>query len=155
MSNLERKISTHNKSILRETPQQAKNLLKGECLRNNVIYQATVRTNDTKETYIGLTGNRFKTRFNNHTCPLRDNNKRIFTELSKYVWSLRDNNMKYFIDLKIMARANSYSNIGKKCNLCIMEKYFIICKPKTCTLNKRNELASAWRHANKFLIKNG
>ena len=54
-----------------------------------------------------------------------------------------------------MARANSYSNIGKKCNLCIMEKYFIICKPETCTLNKRNELASACRHASKFLIKNG
>ena len=36
-----------------------------------------------------------------------------------------------------------------------MEKYFIICKPVTCTLNKRNELASACRQANKFLIRNG
>ena len=63
--------------------------------------------------------------------------------------------IRYAVDWKIMARATPYSNIGKKCNLCIMEKYFIICKPETCTLNKRNELASACRHANKFLIKNG
>lgn len=165
MPNLERKINTHNKSILRENPQQSERMcncrskpdcpLKGECLSNNVIYQATVKTNDTKETYIGLTGDRFKTRFNNHTCSFRDNNKRNSTELSKHIWSLKDNNIRYAVDWKIMARANPYSNIGKKCNLCIMEKYFIICKPETCTLNKRNELASACRHANKFLIKNG
>jgi hypothetical protein len=165
MPNLERKINTHNKSTLRENPQQPERMcncrskpdcpLKGECLSNNVIYQATVKTNDTKETYIGLTGDRFKTRFNNHTCSFRDNNKRNSTELSKHIWSLKDNNIRYAVDWKIMARANSYSNIGKKCNLCIMEKYFIICKPETCTLNKRNELASACRHANKFLIKNG
>ncbi len=98
MPNLERKINTHNKSTLRENPQQPERMcncrskpdcpLKGECLSNNVIYQATVKTNDTKETYIGLTGDRFKTRFNNHTCSFRDNNKRNSTELSKHIWSL-------------------------------------------------------------------
>ncbi len=61
MPNLERKINTHNKSTLRENPQQPERMcncrskpdcpLKGECLSNNVIYQATVKTNDTKKTY--------------------------------------------------------------------------------------------------------
>ena len=52
-----------------------------------------------------------------------------------------------------MGRAKTYSNMGKKCNLCILERHFIICKTETCSLNKRNELASACRHANRFLIK--
>ena len=117
--------------------------------------QATVKTSDTKETYIGLTGDRFKTRYNNHTCSFRDNSKRNSTELSKYIWSLKDKNINYTVNWKVMGRAKTYSNMGKKCNLCLMEKYFIICKPETCSLNKRNELASACRHANRFLIKNG
>ena len=29
-----------------------------------------------------------------------------------------------------------------------------ICKPELCTLNKRNELSSSCRHANKFLLTN-
>ena len=77
------------------------------------------------------------------------------TELSKHIWSLKDNNIEYSVDWKIMARANSYSNIGKKMQFMYNEKYFIICKPDVCTLNKRNELASACQHAKKFLITNG
>ena len=164
MPNLERRIDAHNKSILRERPQQPEKMcncrskpdcpLKGECSTTNFIYQATVETSDTKETYIGLTGDRFKTRYNNHTCSFRDNSKRNSTELSKYIWSLKDKNINYTVNWKVMGRAKTYSNMGK-CNLCSMEKYFIICKPETCSLNKRNELASACRHANRFLIKNG
>ena len=47
-----------------------------------------------------------------------------------------------------MARENPYSNIGKKCNLCLMGKYFIICKPETYTLIKRNELVHAGMQTN-------
>ena len=103
MPNLERRIDAHNKSILRERPQQPEKIcncrskpdcpLKGECLTTNVIYQATVETSDTKETYIGLTADRFKTRYNNHTCSFRDNSKRNSTELSKYIWSPQDKNI--------------------------------------------------------------
>ena len=32
------------------------------------------------------------------------------------------------------------------------EKFFIMCKPKTVTLNKRNELVSKCRYNNKFLL---
>ena len=38
--------------------------------------------------------------------------------------------------------------------LCLWEKYFIICNAELVTLNKRNELATSCRHANKFLLKN-
>ena len=127
--------------------------LSGDCLIQNVVYQATVESPTRKETYIGLTANQFKTRFRNHTASFRNENKRNATELSKYIWSLKDAKTKFTVTWKIMARARPYSNVTKKCNLCITEKFFIICKPGSGTLNKRNELASACRHATKFLIK--
>ena len=39
------------------------------------------------------------------------------------------------------------------CNLCLREKYVIICQPSQCTLNKLNELVSSCRHRNKALLK--
>ena len=48
----------------------------------------------TKETYIGITGNAFNTRFRNHAAYFMLN-KRSVTELSKYIWSLNDKNMQF------------------------------------------------------------
>jgi hypothetical protein len=39
----------------------------------------------------------------------------------------------------------------RRCNLCIWEKYFTIWKPDIATINRRNEVVSTSRHANKFL----
>ena len=127
--------------------------LGGDCLIQNVVYQATVVSPMGKETYIGLTANQFKTRFRNHTASFRNESKRNATELSKHIWSLKDAKTEFTVTWKIMARARPYSNVTKRCNLCITEKFFIICKPGAGTLNKRNELASACRHAAKYLIK--
>lgn len=50
----------------------------------------------------------------------------------------------------MMARAITYSNKTKRCNLCIMEKYFTLhSSPGAGTLKKRNELASECSHAGK------
>ena len=98
MPNLETKISAHNKSSLvnnfqsHEKSCNCRNKhscpLSGDCLTQNVVYQATVESAMGKETYIGLTSNQFKTRFRNHTASFRNENKRNATELSKYIWSL-------------------------------------------------------------------
>jgi hypothetical protein len=124
------------------------------CLAKSVIYQATVTTSDKRPTatYVGLTENEFKTRYTNHKASFNNYEKRNSTELSKYIWNLKNNNISYSIRWKILKRAKSYSNASKRCNLCIWEKYFIICKPDIATLNRRNELVSTCRHANKFLI---
>ena len=47
----------------------------------------------------------------------------------------------------------AYSNITKRCPLCLQEKLAIISyeKPEEL-LNKRSELISKCRHQNKFLI---
>ena len=51
-------------------------------------------------------------------------------------------------------QAKSSSNVNKRCNLCLWEKFFILCRPEMSTLNCRNDLALCWRHARNFLLKN-
>ena len=166
MSNFKQNIDGHNKSKLShraKTPDRKCNCQKPSecpmsknCLAKSVIYQATVKTSDERptQTYVGLTENEFKTRYTNHKASFNNYEKRNSTELSKYIWNLKNNNISYSIRWKILKRARSYSNASKRCNLCIWEKYFIICKPDIATLNRRNELVSTCRHANKYLLKN-
>ena len=166
MPSLKSKISAHNKSCLEKSTQPTEPIqkscncrdkpscpLNGKCLTSNVVYQATVTSEKGHETYIGLTGDNFKNWYRNHTASFRDKNKRNATELSKYIWSLKDSFIPFSLSWKIIAHANSYSNTTKRCNLCLTEKFFIICKPNLCSLNKRNELATTCRLAKKFFIK--
>jgi len=74
------------------------------------------------------------------------------TELSKYIWSLKERKINYQIKWRKVKQARSYSNVNKKCNLCLWEKYFLICKLEMSTLNHRNELTSLCRHSKKFLL---
>jgi hypothetical protein len=80
--------------------------------------------------------------------------KRNSTELSKYVWQLKRRGIEFHIKWQTLKRAKPYSPASNRCNLCLWEKYFIICKPELATLNKRNELVSSCRHAKKFLLAN-
>ena len=57
---------------------------------------------------------------------------------SKYVWNLQDAKKPFRIKWKVLKRCKPYSNINKKCNLCLYEK-FIIC----------DELASSCPHRNR------
>ena len=63
--------------------------LKGTCLKSNLIYQATVETNNSKENYIGITETTFKTRFNNHKASFKNPKLEKATELSKHIWDLK------------------------------------------------------------------
>ena len=110
------------------------------------IYTTNETSDKLAQTYIGLTENYFKTRYANHKASFNSYSRRNFTELSKYVWELKNNN--------IVKRARSYNPASDRCNLCLWEKYFIICEPTMATLNKRNELVSSCRHYKKFLLKN-
>ena len=130
--------------------------LDGNCLQSSVIYQATVtrKDNNTTETYIGLTENDFKTRYRNHTASFRHAKHRNSTELSKHIWTLKDNNIEHFISWRILSSHSPYNSSSKRCNLCLKEKFLIICRPELSTLNKRNELVSSCRHRNKALQHN-
>ena len=70
----------------------------------------------------------------------RHTKHRNSTELSKHVWSLKDNNIDYSISWRIISSSSSYNSPSKRCNLCLKEKFLIICRPNLSSLNKRNEL---------------
>ena len=163
-------IDGHNKAILKNAqnpeenqPQKMCNCrnekecpLEGECLQNEIVYQATVTTRGvtgTTETYVGLTATDFKTRWRNHQMSFKHEKRRNDTELSKYLWKLKEKKEGYSISWKIIAKAKAYSNTTKRCNLCITEKFFILSNPQMATLNKRNELISNCRHQRKYILK--
>ena len=75
-----------------------------------------------------------------HQMSCNHEKRRNDTELSKHLWKLKEKKEGYSISWKIIAKAKSYSNTTKRCNLCITEKFFILSNPQMATLNKRNEL---------------
>ena len=170
MSNVKQLIDSHNKRLLaayNPSLESAKTKLcncrkkgecplNGQCLTSGVVYQAKIRRkdNDKFETYVGLTADNFKTRYRNHKTSFEHKSYRNSTELSKHVWSLKDSNIEHEITWQIVCRAKPYSSLTKRCNLCLSEKFVIICEPERCTLNKRNELVSSCRHRAKALQQN-
>ena len=155
MPNVKQIIDGHNKITLNKAEQNTstnniekkcncrKNKecpLSGECLTKEIVYQATVKTQKSTETYIGLTANEFKTRWRNHKTSFKNGKKKNDTELSnKYVWQLKDRNQEYDITWNIAARAKAYSNQ-------------IITKPHIASLNRRNELISTCRHRRRYIL---
>ena len=65
-----------------------------------------------------------------------------YNEMSSLKWS-------------IVKSISGYSNISKRCLLCLHEKYEIINYPnQEDLLNKRSELISKCCHSNKYLLSN-
>ena len=163
INNIKTIISNHNKAqINKSDPTNDRNCncrnsrtcpMDGKCNDQNIIYQAEVMTPTSSETYIGLRDTSFKLRYRNHVCSFRNERYKQATELSKYIWSLKDKNIVYNIKWRKVKHARSYSNSNKRCNLCLWEKYFIICQPEMSTLNNRSELMNTCRHSTKFLLR--
>ena len=103
---------------------------------------------------MGLTDTDFKSRFANHKQSFRNEAYSNQTELSKHVWQLKKAKVDYTTGWKILDRAQSYSNANKRCKLCTLHEFYIICIQELAALDKRTELASTCRHANNFLLKN-
>ena len=114
----------------------------------------TRHDNNKEESYIGLTDNTFKTRYNGHTSSFRNEQYRNATTLSNYIWTLKDKNINYSLKWKIIDRGRAYQPSGKNCGLCDLEKFYIISRPELASLNQRNELATSCRHRKKHLLCN-
>ena len=67
-----------------------------------------------------------KLRYRNHVCSFKNEWYKHASELSKYIRSLKDKSIPYNIKWRKVKQARSYSNISKRCNLCLWEKCFII-----------------------------
>ena len=169
MPNMKRIISSRNKSILRKAGEEPKRMcncqrgtvcpLNGKCLESEIIYQATVTREDdqSKEIYIGLTANTFKTRYATHKQSINPNNphrEKISTALSKYIWRVRSEGIEPSVEWKIIDKAKKYSPSSKTCQLCLREKYYIMYKPHMGTLNSRSELTNPCIHRKYLLLRN-
>ena len=139
-------ISQHNSKILRPEPAELRCRCRekttcpmpGKCATDKLVYRATVKTELKTETYVGLTMNQFKDRWKIHDDDFSDPARRNQTVLSSYIWDLKDNGTPYTIDWELVRRAQPFSPITRKCDLCIAEIMEIIYNPGLATLNKRN-----------------
>ena len=127
--------------------------LENQCLNKNIVYQATVTTQESTHTYVGMTENPFKTRYGNHKQSFNHRKYSNQTELSKHIWTLKDKKTEFKVTWKILCHATPYSNNTKKCNLCTTEKFIILCKENLASLNTKAELVNNCRHKDKFLTK--
>ena len=103
--------------------------------------------------YLGTAEGDFKKQFYNHRKSINNEGSANDTTLSKYIWKRKEtSNSSPTVVLSIAKKVLPYSNIPKKCLLCLHEKLEIMnySRPEEL-LNKRSEVISKCRHANKFL----
>ena len=97
---------------------------------------------------------RFKTWYNNHTKYFRHLQCMNETELSKHVQNLKDHGLDNNPLLEIHKKVSPYQCGSKRCDLCLSEKYSIICVDPYTLLKKKTELISKCHHRNKFSSAN-
>ena len=109
-----------------------------------------------KKSTLGWQKQNFKKRYYNHKNSNNDKWYSHETKLSSYVWHLKET-----LDLtpdpkcSVVRCATPYSNISKKCLLCLCEKLVIITYPRQQKLlSKWSELFCKCCHENKYLLKN-
>ena len=128
--------------------------LNGACQTEELVYKATVIRTDTHhvETYTGLTGGKFKTRYYQHMSDFRHEKHENNTTLSKYIWKLKKEGVPHSLTWEKLSGAKVFNPVSRTCQLCLREKYLIMFHPESATLNKRAELYSTCRHRLKSLL---
>ena len=124
-------------------------------MAKGVIYGAEVTdlTTGTKETYTGLTDGIVRDRIARHEGNFRHRHQ-PGTRLSDYGWKLKAQGSPFNVTWQILSRAISFNPSSGMCQLCLKEKWWIMFKPATASLNLRNEIYASCRHrASKLLAK--
>ena len=166
LPNVKQTISNNNHRLLhlhriKESTQDSKlcnfwqkTLAHGKCLTKCVVYKATVTetTSNNQETYIGLTENEFKMRFNLHKSSFKLEHKRTLTTLSEHVWKLKNKNTNFNIKWEVVKIVKPFAPSVKVCKLCLQEKLSIL--RSTPSLNTRSEIFGHCIVKKKFLLSN-
>ena len=122
-------------------------LVEKNCQDKAVIYECKVTTQKQPEkTYIGSTGNDFKTRYYSHSQSFRHKKHNESTELLKYVWKCKEDNDPPTLKWKIVKQLHPYRAGSRNCALCNQEKLEILRHWGPRLLNTRNEIASKCPH---------
>ena len=130
----------------------------GKCLTPASVYGGTIELpNGGKRKYIGLSEPVVKGRWSDHMTSCNDKKYRNKSNLSQEFWNLRESGHEIdrYRDIKfeILKKSVPYRVGGKKCNLCLWEKLFIM-KNENNLINKRDEFVSKCRHSRKFMLNN-
>jgi hypothetical protein len=128
--------------------------LNGKCLESDIIYKATVTTEQGEMTYIGSTALTFKARYSAHKSSFAHRHLSSSTGLSNHIWELKDKELSYSIKWETVRRCSSYTCGMRKCDLCLTEKLMILRADPDRTLNKNSEIMQKCRHSNKFKLIN-
>ena len=119
--------------------------LNGHCLAQDILYKCIASPSQNPDkTYLGTAEGGFKKRYSNHTKSLKHKPYSKETRLSKYIWEIKkEYNKMTTLKWSIVKFVLSYSNISKKCLLCLHEKLDIInFEDQDHLLKKRSEMIS-------------
>ena len=158
--NMPSMIKSHNKKVINKDVKESKSCncrVKSECPLNaqcqviDIIYKCTILSPDKpNKVHVGTAAGDFKKRFYNHSKLFNNEASANDTTLSKYIWELKEtSNSSPTLVWSIAKKVPPYSNICKRCLLCLHENFEIInyARPDEL-LNKRSALISRCRHAN-------
>ena len=158
LPNINSIIRSHNKKVMQQSPdhpakracncrKKAECPLEGNCLITGVVYKADVSTNNNNNTvsYIGNTGDTFKSRYANHKKSFKYEQYEKETELSKYIWKLKRQGTPHNIKWSIIANPPA-ATTADRCHLCEQEKLQIMTFKRNPLLNKRSEYLNTCRH---------
>ena len=164
LPNVKATIAKHNSKLLNQSGPSDKTErcccrdpaecpLPNKCAVQNVVYQATVSTQGSEDDYyVGLTSRPFKTRYGEHKGDFSNEERKHATRLATHIWDLKGGGKDPQISWKVVCKAAPYSPITGICNLCTSEKWNIIFKPESATLNARQEIFNHCRHKQKSLL---
>jgi hypothetical protein len=164
MRNLDAVIKSHNRTILKAKEEAipacncaGQCMLRDQtysCRTKNVVYKATVISEQACKSYIGLASTTFKQRYANHKSSFKYASKRNATALSQYIWEMKEKNIDYEISWEILKRVRPKKSGERKCLLCASEATTILFASDKCLLNKRREIVSSCRHEKDLLLMN-
>ena len=132
-------INTHNKKIINLPKDIVRTCncirkqqcpLKGKCLTNNVLYQASITANEEypkTRIYYGVSETTFKLGYANHTD----------TELSNEYWNIVSADKTSNISWEMLGTHKSYNQSSKRCLLCLDEKLAIAIHKDDNILNQK------------------
>ena len=90
---------------------------------------------------------------NKHQTSFTSQRYRNATTLSIFIWDLKEKDINFNLKWKKIDQAASFTPITGRCNLCALEKYYLIFQPEICTLNKSDELNNFCLHKKPKLLE--
>ena len=165
MPNVKSIITKHNKTVLDPPTSNSERTcncinskkchLQQKCLTNNIMYKATITSNQDNyhhKIYYGITGTKFKQRYANHIKFFRHEKHQSDTELWNELCSIKNNNYIPNIVWEILRKHQTYNPNTKRCFLCLNEKLEIPRYKGHNLQNKWSETINRCCHRNKFVL---